>query len=229
MDLNRSEARGRAARKPEERWALVLAHVAALAPLALLLWDWAGGRLSYNPIREITLRTGRYALIALILSLACTPVYLASRFRPLLRMRRAFGLYAFAYAGLHLLTFVGLDFGFNWSLIAGEIAQRRFIQVGLLSFLIMLPLAVTSSRWWIRRLGKNWKRLHRIVYLAALLALLHFFWLVKGDIRRPLRYGVVLAILLLARIPVIRKSLTRLREMLTRWGTPRSQTHSQTR
>ena len=218
MDLNRPEARTRAVRKPEGRWVLVLTHVAALAPLVLLLWDWAGGRLSFNPVREITLRTGRYALIALILSLACTPVYLVSRFRPLLRMRRAFGLYAFTYAGLHLLTFVGLDFGFNLGFIVDEIAQRRFIQVGLLSFLIMLPLAVTSSRWWIRRLGRNWKRLHRLVYLAALLAVLHFFWVVKGDVRRPVIYGSILAILLLARVPIIQKSLTQLREMLTRRG-----------
>jgi sulfoxide reductase heme-binding subunit YedZ len=189
-------------------------HIAALAPLALLLWDWSGGRLSFNPIREITLRTGRYALTILILSLACTPVYRTSRFRPLLRMRRALGLYAFLYAGLHFLTFVGLDFGFNLGFIAEELAQRRFIQVGLAAFLILLPLAITSSRWWMRRLGKNWKRLHRLVYLAAVLAIVHFFWLVKGDYRRPVFYGILLALLLLARIPAIGKALDALRDRL---------------
>jgi sulfoxide reductase heme-binding subunit YedZ len=198
--------------KPSRRWLLILLHVAALAPLVLLLWDWLGGRLGFNPIREITLRTGRYALFTLILSLACTPVYLVSKFSPVLRMRRALGLYAFMYAGLHLLTFVGLDFGFNLSFIAEEIVQRRFIQVGLASFLILLPLAVTSSRGWVRRLGKNWKRLHRLVYLSALLALLHFFWVVKGDIRRPLVYGGVLALLLIVRIPAIRRLLARIGE-----------------
>jgi sulfoxide reductase heme-binding subunit YedZ len=172
--------------------------------------------LSFNPIREITLRTGRYALIMLILSLACTPVYLVSRFRPLLRMRRALGLYAFMYAGLHLLTFVGLDFGFNLGYVVEEIAQRRFIQVGLLSFLILLPLATTSFRWWIRRLGKNWKRLHRLVYLATLLAVLHFVWLVKGDYRQPLAYGSVLVLLLLVRIPAVQRVLIRLRDSLRR-------------
>ena len=104
MVLKPFQARLRAEPKREWHWVFILMHVAALAPLALLLWDWSAGRLSFNPIREITLRTGRYALIALILSLACTPVYLATRFRPLRRMRRALGLYAFMYAGLHLLT-----------------------------------------------------------------------------------------------------------------------------
>lgn len=221
MVLNHSEpqehvGRERVGRKPKWRWVLVLTHFAALAPLALLLWDWVGGRLSFNPIRDITLRTGRYALILLILSLACTPVYLVSKFRSVLRMRRAFGLYAFMYAGLHLLTFVGLDFGFNLALIADEVAQRRFIQVGLLSFLILLPLAITSSRRWVRRLGKNWKRLHRLVYLAALLAILHFFWVVKGDIRRPLIYGALLVLLLLMRIPTIQRALNHLQEALSR-------------
>jgi sulfoxide reductase heme-binding subunit YedZ len=196
------------------RWLLVLTHIAALVPLVILLWDWAWGRLSFNPIRDITLRTGRYALILLTLSLAGTPAYLLSRFGPILRIRRALGLYAFLYAGLHLLTFVGLDFGFDLGLIVDEIAQRRFVQVGLLSFLILLPLAVTSTQWWIRRLGKNWKRLHRLVYVAALLALLHLAWVVKGDYRRPLIYGVVLALLLITRIPAVRKALIRLRDRL---------------
>jgi sulfoxide reductase heme-binding subunit YedZ len=195
-------------------WLPVLTHIAALVPLAILLWDWAWGRLSFNPIREITLRTGRYALTLLVLSLACTPAYLLSRFSPLLRLRRALGLYAFLYAGLHLLTFVGLDFGFDLGLVADEIAQRRFIQAGLLSFLILLPLAVTSMQWWVRRLGKNWKRLHRLVYVAAPLALLHLAWVVKGDYRRPLIYGAILALLLITRIPAVRKALIGLRDRL---------------
>jgi sulfoxide reductase heme-binding subunit YedZ len=198
------------------RWIPALVHTAALAPLIVLLYDWTAGRLSFNPIRDITLRTGRYALVLLILSLACTPVYLVSRFRPILRARRALGLYAFMYAGLHLLTFVGLDFGFNPGFISEEIAQRPFVQVGLLSFLILLALAITSSRYWIRRLGKTWKRLHRLVYLAALLAVIHFVLVVKGDFRRPLMYGIFLGLLLLARIPAVRKALTHLRDVLIR-------------
>jgi sulfoxide reductase heme-binding subunit YedZ len=208
MDLNRFGAR----RRYRRHWVLALTHLAALAPLLLLLWDWAGGRLSFNPIREMTLRTGRYALIFLIASLASTPAYLVSGFSLLTQIRRVLGLYAFTYAGLHLLTFVGLDFGFNVGFIADEIAQRRYIQVGLLSFLILLPLAVTSSRWWMRRLGKNWKRLHRLVYLAALLAILHFFLVVKGDWRRPLVYGIILVLLLLSRIPLVRNLVSSRRD-----------------
>ena len=209
-------------KSPQGRWLFILTHIAALAPLALLLWNWAWGRLSFNPIREITLRTGRYALTLLALSLACTPAYLLSGLSPILRLRRALGLYAFTYAGLHLLTFVGLDFGFDLRLVANEIAQRRFIRAGLASFLILLPLAITSSRWWIRRLGKNWKRLHRLVYVAALLALLHLAWVVKGDYRRPLIYGIILALLLITRIPAVRKALIGLRDRL---GSKQSPAH----
>ena len=198
-------------RDPKWRWLLVLTHIAALAPLVLLLVDYATGRLSFNPIREITLRTGRYALILLVLSLACTPVRILTGWTPVMRLRRPLGLYAFGYAGLHLLVFAGLDYGFNLSFIWEEIVQRRFIQVGLIAFLILLPLAVTSTRRWIARLGKDWKRLHRMVYLAALLALLHFLWLVKGDLRRPLVYAVVVVLLLVVRIPPIRDALTNLR------------------
>jgi sulfoxide reductase heme-binding subunit YedZ len=188
-----------------------LTHVAALAPLILLLVDYATGRLSFNPIREITLRTGRYALILLVLSLACTPVRVLTGWNPVMRLRRPLGLYAFMYAGLHLLVFAGLDYGFKLSLIWEELAQRRFIQVGLVAFLLLLPLAVTSTRQWIAKLGMSWKRLHRLVYLAALLALLHFLWVVKGDLRRPLVYAVVVVLLLVVRIPPIRDALTNLR------------------
>jgi sulfoxide reductase heme-binding subunit YedZ len=218
MVLNRSEARQPRLKRPEGRWVLVLTHVTSLAPLLVLLWDWAAGRLSFNPIRDITLRTGRYALTLLILSLGCTPIYLLSGFKPLIRMRRALGLYAFMYAGLHLLTFVGLDFGFNLTFIADEIAQRPYIQVGLLAFLALVPLAITSWPWWIRRLGRNWKRLHRLVYAAGLLAVLHFWWIVRGDFRRPLIAGTVLVLLLLARLPVVKRLMAWLRAQLSSGG-----------
>jgi sulfoxide reductase heme-binding subunit YedZ len=165
--------------------------------------------LTANPIREITLRTGRVALVLLLLSLACTPVYILFRFKPALKLRRPLGLYAFLYAGLHLLTFVGLDYRFDFSLIVPEILEKRFVQVGMLAFLLLLPLAITSTRGWIKRLGKNWKRLHRLVYLAAVAVVIHFVWVAKGDIRRPLRYGAVLALLLLIRVPPIRRILRR--------------------
>jgi len=196
------------------RWLLVLTHIAALAPLALLLVDYATGQLSFNPIREITLRTGRYALILLVLSLACTPVRILIGWSPVMQLRRPLGLYAFMYAALPLLTFVGLDFGFNLSFIWEELDQRSYIQVGLLAFLVLLPLAVTSTPHWTRKLGKNWKRLHRLVYLAAMLALLHFLWVVKGDIRRPLVYGMVILLLLAVRAPPLRRAIVEWRDRI---------------
>ena len=191
------------------RWVQVVTHIAALTPLALLLLAWTTGRLGANPIRAITLRTGRYALTLLVLSLACTPARIVTGVAAIQRLQRPLGLYAFLYVFLHLLTYVGLDFGFNWTFLWPDITQQRFIQVGLLAFLLLLPLAMTSTRWWRKRLGRNWKRLHRLAYLAAALAVLHFFWLVKGDWRRPLVVAIVLALLLLVRLPPIRKALNR--------------------
>ena len=183
------------------RWLQIAVHVGSLFPLALLVWDFFWDRLTANWVREITLRTGRYALVLLVLSLACTPLYVLFRFRPAQRMRRPLGLYAFLYAGLHLLVFVGLDYGFDFGLIAGEISQKRFIQVGLIAFLILLALAATSTKGWMKRLGKNWKRLHRLVYLAALLVVVHLIRAAKADIRVPLLLGALIGILLIARIP----------------------------
>ena len=193
------------------RWPQVLTHLAALTPLALLVWDYAQHQLTANPIREVTLRTGRAALVLLVLSLASTPAYILFGLKEAIKLRRPLGLYAFLYAGLHGLTFVGLDFGFDLDLILEEILQRRFVQVGMLAFLLLLPLAITSTRGWMRRLGKRWKRLHRLVYLAALSAVVHFVWLAKGDIREPLLYGAVVALLLVVRIPPVRDALRSLR------------------
>ena len=196
-------------KKLKEDWLQILTHVAALAPLALMAWDYAQGQLSANPIREVTLRTGRAALILLVLSLACTPVHILFKFRPALKLRRPLGLYAFLYAALHGLTFVGLDYGFDPELVLEEIVQRRFVQAGIVAFLLLVPLAITSTKGWVRRLGKNWKRLHRLVYLAAMIALLHFVWLAKGDIRRPLAYGAVVVLLLVIRLPFVRGAIRR--------------------
>ena len=193
--------------KLKKHWLQILAHVGARIPRALLIWGYTQNQLTANPIREITLRTGRVALVLLLLSLACTPVTILFRFTPALKLRRPLGLYAFLYAGLHLLTFVGLDYGFDFSLIVPEVLQKRFVQVGMLAFLLLLPLAITSTRGWMRRLGKNWKRLHRLVYLAAVAVVIHFVWVAKGDIRRPLRYSAVLVLLLLIRVPPIRRIL----------------------
>jgi sulfoxide reductase heme-binding subunit YedZ len=196
-------------------WLQILAHVGALLPLAWLAWDYTHGQLTADPVREIELRTGRYALILLVLSLSCTPVYIVSGLSRVLKLRRPLGLYAFLYASLHLLTFVGLDYGFSLSLIAPEFAQKRFLQVGLLAFLLLVPLALTSTGAWARRMGQNWKRLHRLAYLAALVVIVHFLWLVKGDLRRPLLYGALVIALLGVRIPAVRTAIVALRARLT--------------
>jgi sulfoxide reductase heme-binding subunit YedZ len=202
--------------KLRENWLRIVTHVGALTPLAVLAWDYWQGRLSVNPIQDITLRTGKAALVLLVLSLACTPINSVFGFKPVLRLRRPLGLYAFMYVGLHLLTFVGLDYGFDWFLIREAIFEKRYALVGFGAFLVLLPLAVTSTKGWMRRLGKLWKRLHRGVYVAALLAVVHFIWLVKSDIREPLLFGAVVVMLLLLRISPIRRFVRHFRSWLKR-------------
>ena len=193
--------------KKQKNWLSIVTHLAALAPLALLALDYARGQLSANPIREITLRTGKTALVLLVLSLAVTPISILFRVRQVVKLRRPLGLYAFLYASLHGLTFVGLDYGFDPRLILEEVLQKRFVQAGIVTFLLLLPLAITSTSGWMKRLGKNWKRLHRLVYLAALIDVVHYVWLAKGDIREPLLYGAVVVALLIIRLPAIRRAL----------------------
>jgi len=189
----------------------ILVQIGALFPLAWLAWQFSQDQLTANPIREIQLRTGRYALNLLVLSLACTPVYNIFEFKPALQWRRTLGLYAFMYASLHLLNFIGLDYGFNFALIREGIAAKPFALVGLAAFLMLLPLAVTSTKGWVKRLGKNWQILHRLVYLAGILAVIHFVWLTKSkaDIRVPLIYAAVITLLLIVRIPVVRDTIRR--------------------
>lgn len=199
--------------KLRENWLRVLTHVGALLPLGLIIWEYWRGGFFIDPIREITTRTGRTALILLILSLACTPIGTILDYRKALRVRRALGLYAFLYAALHFLVFVGWDYGFDLGLLGPAIFSQRFVLAGSAAGLLLLPLAITSTRGWQKRLGRNWRRLHRLVYLASLLAILHFAWLVK-DLQRPLRYGAVLALLLVLRIPAVRQFLSNARRRL---------------
>lgn len=184
----------------------ILTHVGAALPLA---WVVADLFYNINPIQAATLRTGRYALILLLVSLACTPLNALFGWRQVLPLRRTLGLYTAFYATLHFLIFIGLDYGFDPALIGGAIFEKRYALVGLAAFLILLALAATSSRGWMRRLGRNWKRLHRLVYPAALLVIIHFLWLVKADYRRPLMYGAVLAVLLALRHPVVKRWVIR--------------------
>ncbi len=197
------------------RWLRLLVHVGALLPLAWTLWQYWQGLFLVDPVREITTRTGRTALILLVLTLACTPLNTLFGFKRGLRVRRALGLYTFLYVSLHFATFVWLDYGLDLSLLQEAIFAQRYVVVGFAAGLILLALAITSTRGWQRRLGRNWKRLHRLIYLASVLAVVHFAWLVK-DLREPLRYGVVVALLLLLRIPRVRKALSRTRSWLVK-------------
>ena len=193
-------------------WLLRLfVHICALVPLAWLVWDFVTNNLTANPIRAATLRTGKAAIVLLVLTLAVTPFYTIFRFKPVLTIRRTLGLYAFLYVSIHFLIFTGIDYGFNPGLLNEALFQKRYAVVGLAAGLILLSLAFTSTRGWMKRLGKKWKQLHRLIYLASVLAVFHFIWLVKGDKMQPLWYGAVVLLLLLARVPAIRSRLAGLR------------------
>jgi sulfoxide reductase heme-binding subunit YedZ len=158
--------------KSRFRLALALVHVLSLAPLAFLALDFYRGTLGPNPIREIQIRTGSYTLFLLVASLACTPLHTLTGLSRILDLRRVLGLYAFSYATLHFMNLVGLDYLFDFKALWLDIAEKRYILAGFPAFLILLVLAITSTAGWKRRLAKNWKRLHRLVYLAGVLGVL---------------------------------------------------------
>lgn len=178
-------------------------HALALAPASLLAWRaWRVGSgadidaLGADPVAAIEHELGIWALRLLLLTLAVTPLRQLLGRPELLRFRRLLGLWAFAYASLHFTAWLVLDLRGWWSQVFAEIAERPYITVGFVAWLLLVPLAVTSTRGWMRRLGRNWGRLHRLVHAIAVLAVLHFWWLVKSDIREPLLYAVILALLL---------------------------------
>ena len=199
--------------KLRPHWLRIVVHVGALLPLAWIAWQSLQGLFLVDPVREITTLTGKTALILLMLSLASTPVSTVFGFKQAVRVRRALGVYAFLYAGLHFLVFVGLDYGLDVESIGRAILDQRYVLAGTAAGLVLLPLALTSTKGWQRRLGKNWKRLHRLVYVAGILTVVHFLWLVK-DTREPLRYAAILAVLLVLRIPQVRKAISNLRYKL---------------
>ncbi len=189
----------------------ILVHLGSLAPLAILIFDAWRNNLTYNPIQEATFRTGKTALVLLVLSLACTPLNTVFHFRQALKVRRPLGLYAFLYASIHFFIFVGLDYNFDPELLKGAIFEKRYALVGFSAFLLLIPMAVTSTKGWMKRLGRKWKRLHQLVYLAGILVVIHYVWLVKTDVRVPLLYGLGVVLLLLLRIPAVRRRLSNLR------------------
>ncbi len=182
----------------------IVIHISALLPLVVLIWDFTQGNLTANPIREVQLRTGASAINLLMLSLACTPINILTGFRPVLLLRRPLGIYTFFYALLHFINFIGIDYSFNFALIREDLFEKRYAIAGFTSFILLLPLAITSIKRLRQRLGKNWQRLHWLVYLAATLAVVHYIWQTKADIRLPLIYGGILVVLLAIRLPVVR-------------------------
>lgn len=193
------------------QWPLLLTHAGAIFPFILLAWDWLTGNLGANPIQAATLRTGKTALILLVLSLACTPMKTTLGLRNALTLRKWLGMYAFFYAAIHFLIFVGLDYGFNLALLKGALFGKRYAIAGFTSGLILLALALTSTAGWRRRLGKWWGRLHRLVYLAAVLAVVHYLWSAKSDLRQPLIFAGVVGLLLLLRLPLVSRAANRWR------------------
>lgn len=182
------------------RFAKTLVFVAALAPALYLLFRTFTDRLSANPIEDITLTTGIWALRFLVITLAITPVRRLTGWHRIVQYRRMLGLFAFFYALLHVATFVVLDHFFDFQRIVADVIKRPYITMGSIAFLSMVPLAVTSTRGWIRRLGRRWQLLHRLIYVSAIAASIHYLWKVKVMIGSPVYYAAIVAALLLFRI-----------------------------
>jgi methionine sulfoxide reductase heme-binding subunit len=187
-------------------------HLYAWSAIVILLFKFFTDNFSANPIQDLERATGRHAITLLLLALACTPINTIFKWSEPLKRRRALGLYALMYATIHLIIYLDLDYGLAWSRIVPEILQKPRLIVGFLAFLLMIPLGITSFDIWKKRLGKNWKRLHYLIYLIAPLAVLHYIWSKKGDILslqgevlKPAVYGLIVLIFLILRIPSVRK------------------------
>ncbi len=195
------------------RWVVKpIIWVGALTPAAILLWRALHDGLGANPIEKITHWTGRTTLTLLMITLAVTPIRRLTGFNPIIQARRLLGLFVFSYAVLHFLTYVVLDLFFDFSQVVEDIRKRPYITVGFTAFVLLIPLAITSTKGWIRRMGKKWVLVHRLIYISASLGVLHYFWKVKADTRAPAVFAGVLAILLLARLRLRGLSLRRRRD-----------------
>jgi sulfoxide reductase heme-binding subunit YedZ len=181
----------------------IIIFINSLVPLALLAWDASRGNLGANPVEFFLRTTGVLTLIFLLVTLSITPLRKYYGWNQLIKFRRMLGLYSFFYGFLHLITYSIFDKSLSVSAIAGDIWQRPFIAVGMFAFFLLIPLAITSTSGMIKRLGgKNWQKLHRLTYLAAIGGVVHFWMIVKSDVFYPLLFGIVLAGLLVYRIYV---------------------------
>jgi methionine sulfoxide reductase heme-binding subunit len=181
----------------DTRFSKLLLFINGLVPLALLLWDFYHNRVGANPLEFVTRTTGMLTLIFLMITLALTPVRKMTGLNWIVKFRRMLGLYAFFYGTLHLVTYLWFDRFFNLRSIAGDVVQRPFIAIGMTAFFLMVPLAVTSTNKMIKRLGgRRWALLHKLVYLAGIGGVIHYWMLVKSDKRLPLTFGFILLLLL---------------------------------
>lgn len=183
------------------KWTKIAVFLLCLVPLGLLVWRGLHHDLTANPIEFITHATGDWTLRFLIITLAITPLRSTLRLPQLIRFRRMLGLFAFFYAFLHFSTWIGVDKFFDWTEMWKDVVKRRFITIGFAGFVLMIPLAITSTKGWIRRLGgRRWQLLHRAIYLSAPAGVIHYYWLVKSDERKPLQYACIVGLLLAWRL-----------------------------
>ncbi len=186
---------------PKIRWNKIVLFVVCLLPAWWLAWRAWSGELTANPIEYITHFTGDWAIRFIVFTLAVTPLRKLLHAPGLIRYRRMIGLFAFFYASLHFLTWFAIDKYFDMHEILDDFTKRRFIIAGLVGFVCLIPLAVTSTAGWIRRMrGKRWQLLHRLIYVTAIAAVIHYYWLVKSDIRLPLLYAVLIGSELMYRL-----------------------------
>ena len=188
----------------QTRWLVKpLVFMLSLIPFLILIWQGFQDELGANPVEMLTHETGQWGLYFLLITLAITPIKKLSGMLWLVGLRRMLGLFAFFYACLHLTVYTWLDQYFLWDAIVEDIFKRPYITLGFSAWLMLLPLALTSNRFSIRKLGTKWKKLHRLVYPATLMVVFHFIWLVKADYAEPLLYLIILTLLLLARLPIM--------------------------
>lgn len=186
------------------KWTKVLLFLLCLVPFLDLLWRIYRSDLTANPIEFITHTTGDWTIRFLMFTLAITPLRSILNQPQLIRFRRMLGLFAFFYGCAHFATWFWLDKSFDVHEMWDDIVKRRFITVGMTGLLLMTPLAVTSTAGWVRRLGfRRWQLIHRLIYFVALAGVIHYYWLVKSDIRLPLMYGAILAVLILLRLAIL--------------------------
>lgn len=182
-------------------WMKAVVFLLCLLPVLNLLWAFFHDQLGPNPVERITHRTGDWTIRFLMITLSVTPFRKLLDLPPLARFRRMLGLFAFFYACLHIATWAWLDKAFDWNEMGKDILKRRFITMGLTGLALMIPLAITSTGGWVRRLGfVRWQNLHRLIYFSALAGVIHYYWLVKSDVREPLLYFGILVVLMTYRL-----------------------------